>query len=239
MDLNWILQGKEQHGCLMLTLYATECVCMVTVKISINRLHLKAIIDVSFMLHVHTEVTRYLHTGHLWYTLIISFQILIYSGSRSQYRCFIVQFFNKVFVVYLLYLPNCWIYCKLRGSLYVLVIISSRHPFIQSACLHCAHQTVDYGDLIHIMIKDNYIDVCMQNCNTQTVNDNFSKETGFNNIELLIWIVNWLVMFVDYCHPGHSLQTYMFFVSTTRIPLCVNLTEDGCRKLKHVRVYLW
>jgi hypothetical protein len=51
----------------------------------------------------------------------------------------------------------------------MLVIISSRHPFIQSACLHCAHQTVDYGNLIHIMIKDNYIDVCMQNCNMQTV----------------------------------------------------------------------
>jgi hypothetical protein len=36
MDLNWTLQGKEQHVCLMLTLYATECVHVVTVKISIN-----------------------------------------------------------------------------------------------------------------------------------------------------------------------------------------------------------
>jgi hypothetical protein len=32
--------------------------------------------------------------------------------------------------------------------------------------------------------------------------------------------------------------TVQFYLSTTKIPLCVNLPEDGCLKLKHERVHL-
>jgi len=30
--------------------------------------------------------------------------------------------------------------------------------------------------------------------------------------------------------------TVQFYLSTTKIPLCVNLPEDGCLKLKHAIV---